>query len=108
MRVRIAVSLVAAATIVAAGGRQTPEARAPEPAAPAWDAATLEELAAADCVDGAGVAAQQFREGGVADDKWPPGAMGGILPPVRSVADPFPTFDGMALDPGNNRVIISD
>ena len=108
MRRRIAVSIAAAATLLAAGARQVPEAREPEVSAPAWDAATLDELAAEDCVDGATIPAQQFREGGVGDDKWPPGAIGGILPPIRSVADPFPTFDGMALDVENNRVVISD
>ena len=47
-------------------------------------------------------------EGGVASDAWPPHAIGGVLPPVRSVYDPFPTFDGIAVDTENDRVIFSD
>ncbi|MBI3262602.1 MAG: hypothetical protein HYZ58_05565, partial [Acidobacteria bacterium] len=31
-----------------------------------------------------------------------------VIPPVRSVYDPFPTFDGIALDTVNDRVIFSD
>ena len=48
------------------------------------------------------------QEGGVASDEWPPHAMGGVIPPIRSVSDLFPTFDGVAVDTENNRVIFSD
>jgi 6-phosphogluconolactonase (cycloisomerase 2 family) len=73
--------------------------------------ATSTELAGEDCLDDAAMmAALQSRstETGVLSDAWPPGAIGGLIPPVRSVSDPFPTFDGIALDPENNRVILSD
>ena len=43
-------------------------------------------------------AAGSRSEGGVLDDAWPPDAIGGLLPPIRTVYDPFPTFDGLALD----------
>lgn len=33
---------------------------------------------------------------------------GGDVPPVRVVADPHPTFDGLAVDPENNVVVMSD
>src|SRR5207248_216503 len=106
---RLLISTAAAAALVVGGSRQAPEASAPAPPAPAWsDLASIDELEAEDCVDGSMAAAQQFREGGVADEKWPPGALGGIMPPIRSVYDPFPTFDGLALDAENNRVILSD
>jgi DNA-binding beta-propeller fold protein YncE len=47
-------------------------------------------------------------EGGVLDENWPPGAIGGVYAPVRQVYDPFPTFDGLALDTENDKVIFSD
>jgi hypothetical protein len=47
-------------------------------------------------------------ETGVLDDNWPPGALGGLMAPVRQIYDPFPTFDGLALDTENDRVIFSD
>ena len=34
--------------------------------------------------------------------------LGGDIAPVRAVADPFPVFDGIALDPANNLVALSD
>ena len=34
--------------------------------------------------------------------------IGGELPPVRLVTDPYPTFNGIALDTENNRVAMSD
>jgi DNA-binding beta-propeller fold protein YncE len=34
--------------------------------------------------------------------------LGGELPPIRLVTDPFPTFNGISLDPANNRVAMSD
>ena len=74
---------------------------------------SLEDLLAADCVDETALSIGQAtarlpQEGGVASDDWPPHVIGGVIPPIRSVSDPFPTFDGIALDPENNRVIFSD
>jgi DNA-binding beta-propeller fold protein YncE len=37
-----------------------------------------------------------------------PASLGGELPPVRLVSDPYPTFNGIALDPANNRIAMSD
>ena len=79
----------------------------------ATDEASLDELLAADCIDDAAIDVQQAagrlpQEGGVASDDWPPNAVGGVIPPLRSVSDPFPTFDGIALDTENDRVIFSD
>lgn len=34
--------------------------------------------------------------------------LGGDIPPTRAVEDPFPTFNGIAVDPRNNRVVMSD
>jgi DNA-binding beta-propeller fold protein YncE len=34
--------------------------------------------------------------------------LGGDIAPVRAVADPYPVFDGIALDPANNLVALSD
>jgi DNA-binding beta-propeller fold protein YncE len=40
---------------------------------------------------------------------WPgKDAPGGDVPPTRIVADPFPTFDGIAVDPENDLVVLSD
>ena len=40
---------------------------------------------------------------------WPGvDVLGGDVPPVRIVADPHPTFDGLAVDPENDVVILSD
>lgn len=33
---------------------------------------------------------------------------GGELPPIRMVSDPYPTFNGIALDPSDNRIAMSD
>jgi DNA-binding beta-propeller fold protein YncE len=34
--------------------------------------------------------------------------VGGELPPIRMITDPYPTFNGISLDPANNRVAMSD
>jgi DNA-binding beta-propeller fold protein YncE len=34
--------------------------------------------------------------------------LGGELPPIRLVTDPYPTFNGISLDTANNRVAMSD
>jgi hypothetical protein len=40
---------------------------------------------------------------------WPgKAAIGGDVPPIRIVTDPYPTFDGMGVDPENDVVVISD
>lgn len=40
---------------------------------------------------------------------WPGrDALGGDVPPTRIVADPHPTFDGLAVDPDNDVVVMSD
>lgn len=40
---------------------------------------------------------------------WPgKDARGGDVPPTRLVYDPYPTFDGMAVDPENDIVVFSD
>jgi DNA-binding beta-propeller fold protein YncE len=44
----------------------------------------------------------------VLDDKWPPGAIGGEIEPIRVIADLYPTFDGLAVDSVNGRVVMSD
>lgn len=36
------------------------------------------------------------------------GPLGGDIPPVRYVIDPYPTFNGIAIDPDNNRVLMTD
>jgi len=36
------------------------------------------------------------------------GAFGGDIAPVRSVLDPYPAFNGVAVDPENNIVLLSD
>lgn len=107
---RILISAAAALALLVAGGGPSPQASAPD--APADDT-SLEALLAADCDDdtamGIAQAANRLpQEGGVASDAWPPNAIGGVIPPIRSVSDPFPTFDGMALDTVNDRVIFSD
>ena len=108
MSPRIVFSALIVGALLVAGGRSSPQASAPDPeiAAALADPATPEECAA-DAADLAALA-QQVSEGGVLAEDWPPRAVGGLMPPVRSVADPFPTFDGIALDPANNRVIFSD
>lgn len=37
-----------------------------------------------------------------------PKVAGGELPPIRLVTDPYPTFNGITLDSGNNRIALSD
>lgn len=43
-----------------------------------------------------------------ADTTKDSGGMTGELPPVRYVIDPYPTFNGIALDARGNRVLLSD
>jgi DNA-binding beta-propeller fold protein YncE len=107
-RLLIAASAVLAVALI--GAERFPLAVA---ASRATDEPTLDELLAADCLDDAAMEVQQAaarlpQEGGVASDDWPPNAIGGVIPPLRSVSDPFPTFDGIALDTENDRVIFSD
>ena len=107
---RVLTSVVAAVAVLLAGRMPSPQASA---AGDAMIDESLDALLAADCVDDSALAIEQAaarlpQEGGVASDAWPPDAIGGVIPPIRSVADPFPTFDGIALDLENDRVIFSD
>ena len=123
---RIFISILAALALLLAGGGPSPQASAAgDPDLGPY--ATLDDLLAADCVDDAALAIAQaaarlpqtgaptartlrggVEEGGVTSDDWPPHALGGVIPPIRSVSDPFPTFDGVAIDTVNDRVIFSD
>src|SRR5262245_5200874 len=109
---RILISAAAALVLLVAGGGPASQASV-EHAGRIDDDASLDALLAADCEDGTAMAMAQAasrlpQEGGVASDDWPPNAIGGVIPPIRSVSDPFPTFDGIALDTENDRVIFSD
>src|SRR5438445_11611742 len=104
---RIAVTVAAALVLLFAGSQPSPQARAADSRDP------IEDLLAEDCVDGTAMAIAQAasrlpQEGGVASDEWPPHAIGRVIPPIRSVSDLFPTFDGVAVDTENNRVTFSD
>lgn len=59
---------------------------------------------------GAGQQGAQERRGPLAvSADWPgDDVIGGDLPPTRIVADPYPTFDGLAVDPENGLVVMSD
>src|SRR5713101_9331621 len=108
---RILISAAAAAALLLLGGEPSPQASAGAPGTA--DDPSVEALLAADCdddtaMDIAQAASRLPQEGGVASDEWPPHALGGVIPPIRSVSDPFPTFDGIALDTENDRVILSD
>ena len=107
MRRTSLLSVAAAVLLIFGSGRPSPEASAPDStvAADLTDS-TLAEDCVADAV--ALAALQSPSLGGVAADDWPPNAIVGLVPPIRSVADPFPTFDGIALDTENDRVILSD
>jgi DNA-binding beta-propeller fold protein YncE len=70
-------------------------------------ARSVEPLIDENCIEEFGQQALAH-ESGVLDDDWPPGAIGGLMTPLRAVYDPFPTFDGVALDTENDRVIFSD
>lgn len=105
------ISAAVAIVLLVSGIERSPQARSHDTTAS--DDASLDELLDAECIDDSALAIQQAsgrlpQEGGVASDAWPPNAVGGVIPPIRSVSDPFPTFDGMALDTENDRVIFSD
>jgi 6-phosphogluconolactonase (cycloisomerase 2 family) len=107
---RVLIAVVGAIVLLVAGGEPSPQASAPTGGD---EDAALEALLAEDCVDDTAMAIQQAaarlpQEGGVASDAWPPHAIGGVIPPIRSVSDLFPTFDGVAIDTENDRVIFSD
>src|SRR5687768_2250132 len=59
---------------------------------------------------GAGLGQAADRRGPLAvPADWPgKDAVGGDIPPTRVVADPYPTFDGLAVDPENDLVVMSD
>jgi DNA-binding beta-propeller fold protein YncE len=98
-----------AALLVLGIGQSPPQARSRErDATPATG--VYEEPDEACAVDAAMMAAlqEQFQAGGVLADDWPPDAIGGLVPPLRSVHDPYPTYDGLAFDPIAGRVIMSD
>jgi DNA-binding beta-propeller fold protein YncE len=58
---------------------------------------------------GGGVQAQERRGPLAVAADWPgKDAIGGDIPPTRIVADPYPTFDGLAVDPENDLVVMSD
>lgn len=79
------------------GERQGPAADLAAPAGGVELGAVLRENG---CTDPAGPA-----------QDWPAwsGPMaGGDVPPARIVRDPYPTFHGVAVDPINNRVVMSD
>jgi 6-phosphogluconolactonase (cycloisomerase 2 family) len=98
MRRRVNVILAVAAFAVAASGRPSSVTRGLDPSAAG--------VPGEHCLD---QAVQPLpHETGVLDDDWPPGAIGGLMAPVRQIYDPFPTFDGIALDTENDRVIFSD
>lgn len=42
------------------------------------------------------------------DGRSRPDAIGGDIPSIRSIEDPFPSFNGVAVDPENNLVVFSD
>ncbi len=70
---------------------------------------SLDDSTAAECVDE--TAQSPARPEGawtVLDSSWPPNAVGGLANPIRQVYDPFPTFDGVAIDVENGRVFFSD
>src|SRR5262245_6281185 len=99
---RIFIPILMAIGLMAVSGERSPQASAANDADRS-KAAWLEELLAAECVDAAALEAAQAasrlpQEGGVASDAWPPRAIGGVIAPIRSVSDPFPTFDSIALD----------
>jgi DNA-binding beta-propeller fold protein YncE len=50
--------------------------------------------------------APKFGEPGLSEETTD--AAGGELPPLRLVSDPYPTFNGIALDTRNNRILMSD
>jgi 6-phosphogluconolactonase (cycloisomerase 2 family) len=108
---RVLISAAAALVLLLAGSTPSPQARSADSGVS--DDASLDALLAADCIDTTALAVAQAaarlpQEGGVASDDWPPNAIGGVIAPIRSVSDPFPTFDGVALDLENDRIIFSD
>jgi len=109
---RIVISVAAATLLLFTSAERSPLANTDG----ASEMTSLEDLLASACEDDVVQAgaptARRLRggveEGGVASDEWPPNVIGGVIPPVRSVYDPFPTFDGLAVDTENDRVIFSD
>lgn len=80
----------------------TARAQAPSiPAGPETSELTLAKALAGDmCIR---PAAFRPRAEGVSTS-----TLGGDLPPIRYIMDPFPTFNGIALDTRSNRVVMSD
>ena len=107
MRRTSLLSVAAGVILLFGSGRSSPEASGPDPAvATALTDSTMAPECFADAV--ALAALQGGSLGGVTADDWPPNAIGGLIAPIRSVSDPFPTFDGIAIDSENDRVIFSD
>ncbi|HXH06036.1 MAG TPA: hypothetical protein VNI83_05525 [Vicinamibacterales bacterium] len=100
-----AAGIAAAAAVVLLAGEATRSTRFEEAFAASALAAAATE--ATMCVLSPGAAARLDQAGGAAgraSDELP----AGDLTPVRMVFDPYPSFNGIALDPVNDLVLLSD
>src|SRR5689334_1774005 len=115
---RLAVAAVFAASL-ALGGANAPGPIAAEMAKPLLKSTEPAEICLRpEMFPDEDSAYQGTQAGGAAEDRrgplavpadWPgKDVVGGDVPPTRVVYDPYPHFDGIAIDPENNLVVMSD
>src|SRR5687768_16746738 len=76
-----------------------------QPSPPEEEGIPLSELFGASCMmpDEGQAAGRQAAEGGST-----PAPLGGDVPPTRLIEDPYPSFNGVAVDPESNLAFLSD
>lgn len=116
MQARLLIAATAGAVLLAAGNRWEPPIQAEALTATLLGTPTQEiclmppETGYTQTnVRGGGAGSPTAGPTGRATAPWPPtDFMGGDIQPVRTVFDPYPTFDGVAIDPEVGRAFFSD
>jgi DNA-binding beta-propeller fold protein YncE len=102
--VRLALVFLLGAMVLTSGSRGYPSASAAdEPSLP--DLNYLKEFDDNVCLMPKAIPERELNQ---ASDDQVSGIIGGDVPPVRSVVDPYPSFNGIAIDTINNQVAMSD
>jgi DNA-binding beta-propeller fold protein YncE len=114
MRGRMLLAAVAAGMLIAGGNRWEPPIRAEALTQTLLHGMSSSQIclmpqAPAFQTRGGGAGSNPLAEGKRSSNDWPPpNVMGGDVMPVRSVFDPYPTFDAVAVDPAVGRAFFSD
>ena len=118
MRTRVGFVLIVSALLIFGGSRWVPPTQADAIANRMFASSRFNDIclmppnapAYGQVVRGGGAGGQYVDPNRkVATEAWPPeGIIGGDVMPIRTVFDPYPTFDGVAVDPEVGRAFFSD